>query len=186
VGTKSGTIRFTTNDPNQSLFQILASGQVVAAPTPVPPPSPGPTPNPGPGGSPEVVVLRGTRNVVDGETTVRFGRAVRGRRGPTRTFTVTNTGSADLRLRRVRLPSGFAMVDGLTTRLAPGASDTFTVRMRTASAGVKGGIIRIATNDANENPFQIRVSGRVRTPATPVKHVTTSHLFSERLIEDGM
>ena len=138
------------------------------------------------GGSPEVVVQRGTRNVVDGETTVRFGRAVRGRQGPMRTFTVTNTGSAELRLRRVRLPAGFALVDGLTTRLAPGASDTFTVRMRTAAPGAKGGVIRIATNDATENPFEIRVSGRVRAPAAGAPHGGTvaAHLFSERLIEE--
>ena len=58
--------------------------------------------------------------------------------------------------------------------------------MRTAAPGAKGGVIRIATNDATENPFEIRVSGRVRAPAAGAPHGGTvaAHLFSERLIEE--
>jgi hypothetical protein len=96
---------------------------------------------------------------------------------------VINTGTAPLTLGTVAVPPGYKLVEGLESTLAPGASDTFTVRLRSASVGVKGGAITIANNDSDENPFVIAVTGRVR--ARNAARSLMADLFSRRLIEDG-
>jgi predicted anti-sigma-YlaC factor YlaD len=162
LGTRSGVVRFANNVAGSNPFDIPVTGTVVSGPVP-------------PVRSPEIVVRRGNRNVVDGVTTILFGPVVRGQVGPTRTFTVKNTGTATLRLGSVRVPKGFQLIKGLKSSLAPGKSATFTVRLQSASVGAKSGTIRFATNIKDENPFEIRVTGRVVAP----------DLFSQQRIADG-
>ena len=80
-------------------------------------------------------------SIADGDTTpsatddTDFGTVVQA--GPTisRTFTVRNGGSATLTLGAVTVPAGFTLTEGLSGSLAPGASDTFTVRLDTRRSG---------------------------------------------------
>ena len=115
-------------------------------------------------GSPEVAVAEGGHAVLDGQAeAVFFGGAAAGGTGPTRTFTVRNDGYAALSLGTVTVPAGFTVTEGLAASLSPGVSDTFTVRMGTATAGVKSGTVTFATGDADENPFDFPISGSVVT-----------------------
>ena len=43
--------------------------------------------------------------------------------------------------------------------LAPGASTTFKVTFKPAAAGSRIAVIKIASNDSNENPFDIKLTG---------------------------
>lgn len=81
---------------------------------------------------------------------------------PLITFTVMNAGTGTLSLGGVTLPKGFEIVDPLVSSLAPGAWDVFSVRMITQSAAKRSAFIRIASNDANENPFDIWVLGEIK------------------------
>jgi hypothetical protein len=89
-------------------------------------------------------------------------------------FTIRNVGNVDL--------TGLAVTkDGLNasdfnvgslgvTTLAPGASTTFTRRLHAEGRGSRTAAIHVASNDADENPFDIALTG---TDANPVPRVLT-------------
>ena len=147
VGTKSGDISFTSNDSDENPFNFRITG-IVAAAT-----------------APEITVLGNGVSITDGDTTpgatdgTDFGSVVQGGTTNTRTFTVRNDGTAALTLGAVTVPTGFTLTEGLSTSLAAGASDTFTVRLDAATVGTKSGDISFTSNDSNENPFNFRITG---------------------------
>ncbi|OHB65389.1 MAG: hypothetical protein A2Y76_10485 [Planctomycetes bacterium RBG_13_60_9] len=60
------------------------------------------------------------------------------------------------------VPTGFTLTEALVGSLAPGASDTFTVRLDTSTTGTKVGTLYFACNDASEGPnFSFRITGTV-------------------------
>ncbi len=122
--------------------------------------------------APEITVLGSGVSITDGDATpsatdgTDFGSAAQGGTAISRTYTVRNDGTAALTLGAVTVPAGFTLTEGLSSSLAPGATDTFTVRLDTATAGTKAGDISFATNDSNENPFNFRITGVVTAAAT--------------------
>ena len=143
AGTKTGDIVFTNNDPNESPYNFRITGVV----------------------GPEITVLGQGLSIADGDTSPRltdgtdFGKVAVGGTAVSRTFTVRNDGGGTLTLGAVVVPTGFTLVEGLATSLAPGASDTFTVRLDTAVAGTKTGDIVFTNNDPNESPYNFRITG---------------------------
>jgi Ca2+-binding RTX toxin-like protein len=123
------------------------------------------------GGSPEIAVAGNSTNIADGDTTpttadfTDFGSALQGGGAIQRTFTVTNTGTAVLTTSGLTLPTGFTLVEGLSTTIAAGGFDTFQVRLDTTAAGTKSGEISFTTNDSNESPFNFSITGTVNPPA---------------------
>jgi len=93
------------------------------------------------GGTPEITVLGNGYSIADGDTTpsatdwTDFGSVVQGGTAILRAFTVGNSGTATLTLGAVSVPVGYTLTEALSTNLAPGASDTFTVRLDTVTAG---------------------------------------------------
>ena len=122
--------------------------------------------------SPEIVVEGlGGLNIADDDSTpsvddgTNFGsRIAQNGATPSRTFTVRNTGMADLILGILDLPDGFTLVEALDTTIHAGESDTFTVELRTDVATTYDGYISFTTNDANENPFRFKITGTVLAP----------------------
>lgn len=105
-------------------------------------------------GAPEIAVTGNTD----------FGAVTTGSTPVTRTFTVSNLGTATLTLGPVSLPAGFVSGgDPLVSSLEPGKSDTFNVTLPASSQGTFSGQISIATNDPDENPFTLAISGSVGT-----------------------
>ena len=64
------------------------------------------------------------------------------------------------------LPAGYTIAEPLDKTIAVGGSDTFTVQLSTAKAGMFAGDISFATNDLSANPFNFKVKGKV-TPLPP-------------------
>jgi hypothetical protein len=116
---------------------------------------------------PEITVTWGTAGIADDGTTpsagdgTDFGIATQGGTSVQRAFTVINSGDSILTLGAVDLPSGFTLVEGLATSIAPGNFDTFTVQLDTAMIGAKSGQIAFTTNDPDENPFVFTIAGTV-------------------------
>ena len=151
AGMKSGQITFANNDGDggdgvENPFNFSILGQVTAPEIEV--------------SGHDVVIVDNSR-VAQTIDDTDFGVCTLGEPGPTRTFTVANLGAATLTLGPVSVPRGFTLVDGLPADLAPGARAGFTVRLDSATAGVKGGTITFANNDGNESPFNFRIAGRV-------------------------
>ncbi|MGE3989844.1 choice-of-anchor D domain-containing protein [Pseudorhodoplanes sp.] len=147
VGAKSGTITFATNDPNENPFDFALKANVIVIP-------------------PEIGVTGNGNTILDNDTTpsavdgTDFGTVAVGATA-TQTFTVNNTGDGVLTISKMKLPKGFVLVEGLSATIASGGSDTFTVRMDTAKAGVKSGTITFTTNDPDETPFNFNLTGNV-------------------------
>ena len=115
----------------------------------------------------EVTTLGKGQSIADGDTApdaadgTDFGSVVQGQAAISRNFTVRNDGAAALTLGPVTVPAGFTLTEDLSASLAPGASDTFTVRLDTSAPGVMSGDISFATSDSDENPFNFRITGTV-------------------------
>jgi hypothetical protein len=135
---------------------------------------------PAAGSSPEIGVAVSGTNVSDGGT-VNFGSTAVGTT-VSRTFTLTNSGTATLNLTSINpaaIPAGFTLVNNLgSTSLAAGASTTFAIRFDALQPGTAGGTFSILSNDADEGSFEINLSATATTPEI------TLHLGGEN-ITDG-
>jgi Ca2+-binding RTX toxin-like protein len=146
AGVKSGTVSFANSDPTQNPFTFAITATVNAVPPQ----------------APEVTVTLGGNNVADGQATaIDFGTVFQGASGPTLTFTVQNDGTGVLNLSNLAIPSGYTLVDGLVASLNPGESDTFTLRLDSATLGTKAGTVSFSNNDTDEDPFNFSITGSV-------------------------
>jgi Domain of unknown function (DUF1906)/FG-GAP-like repeat len=156
TGTKSGQISFSNNDSDENPFNFSISGTVNATSTPA-----------------EITVLGNAVSITDGDTTpsssdfTDFGSATQGGTAVQHTFTVRNDGGSTLTTSGLTLPSGFSLVEGLSSSIASGGSDTFTVQLDTTSTGTKSGQISFSNNDSDENPFNFSISGTVNAVQPP-------------------
>ena len=119
---------------------------------------------------PEIEVLDGTMSIADGGT-VDFGTT--GLNVPVnKVLTVRNVGTENLTLTSLNtavFPTGYSLVSDLgTTVLAPESSTTFTVRLYSSSAGTFSGPISLGNNVADENPFDLFLTGSVTGSPAPI------------------
>lgn len=87
----------------------------------------------------------------------------------TRTFTVRNVGGESLTGLGITFEgaaaAGFQVTIAPVAPLAgPNGSTTFTVQFSSATAGAKSAVLKIASNDLDENPFHIALTALVLTP----------------------
>ena len=86
--------------------------------------------------------------------------------GTTHTFTIINTGTAELNLNgtpRVSIigshAGDFSITQQPNSPVASGGSTTFEVRFQPTGEGMREATISIANDDSNENPYNFAVSG---------------------------
>jgi M6 family metalloprotease-like protein len=117
-----------------------------------------------PATAPEIAVEQpvGT-NLVDGSSTINFNSVNMGSSSAPFTFTVKNTGTANLTglaLAKSGTHSNDFTLGSLgSTTVAPGTSTTFTVTFSPSAIGTRTAALQIASNDGNENPFDIALTG---------------------------
>jgi hypothetical protein len=101
-------------------------------------------------------------NLVNGVGTNNFGSVVVGATNSL-TFTITNTGSANLTGLIITKDGTDAAMFSVTTNptapVSPGGATTFTVQFAPVSTGLKTAALHIANNDTNNNPFNITITG---------------------------
>jgi len=132
------------------------------------------------GPTPEIGVHQpaGT-DLADGSATTDFGSVDTGSSSAATTYTVTNSGTANLTglaVTKDGTDAGMFDVGALgATNLTPGASTTFTVTFAPTSAGAKTAAIHIASNDSDENPFDIELTGTgMAGPMPPTEFTATA------------
>ncbi len=98
-------------------------------------------------------------NVADGST-VNFGSVSVGA-NTSRTFTLENTdGANELTLTTPLIISGdYSVTTQPSSPVATSGSTSFTIQFAPAAAGTRTGAVSFANNDANENPFNISLTG---------------------------
>ncbi|MEG4549749.1 choice-of-anchor D domain-containing protein, partial [Microcoleus sp. N9_B2] len=149
AGNKTGTLQFVNNDSDENPFNFPITATVTAT------------------AAPEIQVLDGTTDIVDGTpSAIDFGSGLIGAT-LNKTFTVKNLGTAALNLSNPTLPTGFSIVGNLPTTLAAGGTTNLQVQVDTTTAGNKTGTLQFVNNDSDENPFDFRISASVTATATP-------------------
>jgi len=135
---------------------------------------------------PEIEVLVGTTPIPDGGGPFDLGSESVGGSPLSETFTIQNNGSAALLISSTpmfELPEEFTLTEHWDTLIQPRSSDTFTLELSTATAGVFTATISLYNNDSNEDPYDFTVIGSVlvatHTPtltstATPTATSTSS------------
>ena|GEM_PF-3511690 len=113
--------------------------------------------------APEIAVTEaGVGDISDNTGTFSFGTTTVGT-PVTKTFTITNSGDANLTLSNLSLPAGFSLAAtfGSTTVAGSGGTTTFQITMSASAAGAPSGTLSFDNNDATENPFNFTISGTV-------------------------
>ena len=116
--------------------------------------------------APEISTEGNGIEIVDGDASPviddhsSFGTIINGQT-ISRTFTVKNTGTADLTVSQVSLSgsSAFTVTSQPAATVSPGGSTTFTVRFSPATAGNHSASLSFTNNDADENPYNFSISG---------------------------
>ena len=145
VGIRRAALQILSNDPNESPFDIVLTGKGVKP-------------------APEISVFQPAGSgLVDGRDRKAFGTVKVGRTGTTKTFVIKNDGNAPLTGLAASLTGShardFNVTRPLKTTLPPGASTTFRVSFKPTTTGNRSADLRIRSNDANENPFDVKLSG---------------------------
>jgi len=145
-GTRTAAIHIDNNDSNEDPFDINLTGTGLA---------------------PEIGVLgAGSTAIADGGSQ-GFGNVAINAINKI-TFTIQNTGNASLTGLSITKDgtnaSDFVVSASPSTSVTGGGSTTFTVDFTPTSAGSKTAAIHIASNDADENPYDINLTGTGNTP----------------------
>jgi hypothetical protein len=161
AGIRTAAIQLASNDADENPFDITLTG------TGVP--------------SPEIAIQQpaGT-DLKDGISTKSFGSVALKSTG-TKTFTIKNTGTANLTglaiTKNGANAKNFTVKAPLKTTLAPGASTTFKVIFKPTAKGIRKAAIHIKSNDSNESPFDIALTGKgTISAAAPSAVAKSAHL----------
>lgn len=99
----------------------------------------------------------------DGKSSKSFGSSKVGKATAAKTFTIRNTGKATLSGLKVSKTGShkndFSVGKLSKSSLAPGAKATFTVTFKPKAKGARKAGLKIASNDKDESPFDIGLSG---------------------------
>jgi Ca2+-binding RTX toxin-like protein len=87
---------------------------------------------------------------------------------------------------KIRMTAGFSLVDAPGVTLAPGESDTMTVKFTAgAVAGTQSGILTFRSNDPDEGGFALNLSGKVAGQPTTTPATTPVAKASVWLVRPG-
>lgn len=145
VGTKAAALHIASNDEDESVINLTLTGTAFV-------------------NVPEIVVQQPTgSDLVDGAVKKSFGTVVIGKTGTAKTFTIKNIGQANLTglaiTKTGKQAKDFIVTAPGKVTLAPGQSTTFKVKFQPAAKGVRNAAIHLKSNDANESPFDISLTG---------------------------
>ncbi|MBK1814274.1 choice-of-anchor D domain-containing protein [Luteolibacter yonseiensis] len=146
IGNRSAVLHIPSNDSDEDSFEINLSGTGQAA---------------------EIVVLgRGASNIADAGSQA-FSQTMVGGFDKI-TFTIQNSGNLDLTGLTVTKdganPGDFVIASNPTAPVAASAVTTFDVLFQPTAAGARTATLHIASNDPDENPFDITLTGTGAAP----------------------
>jgi hypothetical protein len=120
---------------------------------------------------PEIEVINSTINIPDNTGMFDFGTSTVGSE-VSQIFTLKNSGTAELTLSNLQLPTGLTLIGTFPTTIAAGSQGTFEVQLDTTVANTVNGELSFTSNDSDENPFNFAVSAVVNSEPIPTPQPT--------------
>ena len=112
---------------------------------------------------PEIAVQQPAGANLSDDVQKSFGNVKVGKSGAPKTFTIRNTGKGDLINLAIRKggshPGDFIIGALGKTKLPRGTSTTFKVTFKPKAGDTRDATLRIYSNDSDENPFDLRLTG---------------------------
>ncbi|MEO5915885.1 MAG: choice-of-anchor D domain-containing protein [Luteolibacter sp.] len=145
AGSKVAAIHIASNDADEGSFDLNLFGTALV-------------------NLPEITVSQPAGvSLNDGTAKLSFGTVVIGKTGTAKKFIIKNNGKANLTglaLTKNGLNAAdFVITAPAVTVLAPGKSTFFNVSFKPTAKGTRNAAIHLKSNDANENPFDIKLTG---------------------------
>jgi hypothetical protein len=167
-GSRKGTLSLTTNDGGEELYNFEVRGEVIA---------------------PEITVRDASgRELPDDRSTLAFKDGYRGLVESIQKVRIKNDGKAPLHISSIRTDTDAFRVDA-PSNVTLGHNEVLvvTIAMRTNSIGSKRGQLIIVNDDSNENPYNVKLTGRVvePTPEIEVEYTPTNAPIVSTPIHDG-
>ena len=148
TGMREAVLHLPSNDPDEDPYDITLTGSGI---------------------TPEIrMELPDGTEIADGAAApVDYGIVISGI-GAARTFTIRNTGTASLNALAVSkaaagMPADFTFTQPDLTTLPPDGTTTFTVTFSPQAAGARTTTVLVASDDADENPYEINLTGTQAT-----------------------
>ena len=172
IGPFSFDLSFANNDGDENPYNFTVAGTAVAP-------------------SPEISVAEtglGQGDIADGGT-LGQGTPIAGS-ATTLTFTVTNSGTADLTLGTATFshPTNVtvnAISSPGSTTVSPNGTTTFTVKYTPTSPGGFEFDLSFANNDDNENPYDFTITGRAVAPEIAVDEIGQGPIADGGTLDQG-
>lgn len=160
VGSKSAALHISSNDSDENPFDIMLSGNGIVLDLAIEQPA--------------------GNELADDAAAVDFGLRNVGYSAAVKTFTVRNTGTGlitGLTLSKDGAHSGDFSVSQLgVTSLAEAAAANFTVTFVPSATGLRTAALHLASNDPDENPFDLTLTGTGTMPKISVEQPEGSAL----------
>ncbi len=145
AGAKSAKLAIRSNDANESPFNILLKGRGILIP--------------------DILVSQPVNQPVRDGGARSFGTVNVGETY-TKTFTISSVGDAGLRNLSVSVAGSrrFTVTPLRSEILRKGETTFFRLQFNPVSTRLEDAVVTVRSNDPNENPYTIRVSGRGKQP----------------------
>lgn len=146
VGIKTAVVTISNNDADESTFNFT----ITATATTVP--------------QPDIFITQDVTPLYNGTGLYNFGNVNQGQTSANVTFTIKNTGTANLTLTTPFTISGadaamFFISNPGSTNIVPNDSTTFTMTFTPASSGEKTATVSISNNVSGKTPYTFTVKG---------------------------
>gem|GEM_PF-1029305 len=169
IGLKSATLHIASNDSDENPFNIVLNG-TGTVPTP------------------EIAVEQPESTDLMTGAMTDFG-SLAANNNTDLIFTIRNPGTADLTDVAVTIDGTDSALFTVTaipdSVITPAGTTTFTVRFAPVSTGLKSATLHIASNDSDENPFDISLTG-TGTPEQMVARDSSSNWRGVAASADGV
>lgn len=114
--------------------------------------------------TPEIQIQQPKGSTLTNKKTKKsFGTVAIGKKGPAKTFTIKNIGSANLTglvlTKTGAAAKDFTLTKTTRTSLAQNGTTSFKITFAPKGKGVRNAVLKIESNDADDNPFEIKLTG---------------------------
>lgn len=152
IGTQTAVLHLASNDADEASFDINLSGSSYVA-------------------VPEIGIQQPAGTELKyGSARISFGKITLGKTAKSKKFIIKNTGQAKLTglstSKNGRQAKNFTVEPLSNLSISPGGSATFKVTFKPTKKGRCAAAIHIMSNDSNESPFDIKLTGAGKQAST--------------------